>query len=110
MTAQIILFAAHRGASANDNVQRRRGLQLTEQGRALLARLNRGEIITDLGQIDLPTRRLLKRWLDKGYVYRGEDYSFPNTKRCWAGANFWDLISDDGTEPVMPLNVKFREL
>lgn len=112
MTAQIITFPRNTVRTqvlASAPMQARRALRLTEQGRAIVARLNRGEVITDLGQIDKPTRRLLKRWLDKGWVYRGEDYTFPKTKTCWAGAGFWD-VSDDEPLPVMPLNVKFREL
>lgn len=114
MTAQIIIFdrdAAQEFSrrigtgSLHPKPKRRRGLQLTDKGRALLARLNHGEVITDIGQIDQPTRRLLKRWLDKGWVRRGEDYTFPATKTCWAGCGLWD---EDGLA-LVPLNVIFRE-
>lgn len=102
MAAQIIRFPCPQKV-ATAQTWSSRGLHLSAQQAAVLARLNRGEVITDIGQIDQRTRRLLKRWLDKGWVRRGVDYTFPVQKTCWAGIGLWD---EDGTA-VIPLNIVF---
>ena len=88
-------------------------MRLTTIGADTLARINRGEIITDIGQIDQPTRRLLKRFLDRGYVCRGVDYAFPKEKTCWAGVDYWDVHDHYSSLPYgtsVPTNYKFREI
>lgn len=110
--AQIIHLSAYRCPQKDAPAQRRTGggLRISTATASVLSRINRGEVVTDLGQIDKTTRRVLKRFLDKGYVYRGTDYNFPKEKTCWAGADFWYIATDDQPEPTMPPNVRFREL
>lgn len=65
---------------------RSRQMQLTDQARTVLARLNRGETITSLGWIEKPTQRMLDRLTKKGWLVEGIDRAFPKEKRCWIAA------------------------
>lgn len=84
MTAQIIQFPVKQPAQAPRKTSHR-GLHLTDNARDVLARINRGEVITDIGQIDDATKRMLKKMIAKGWVFEGRDYTFPKVKRCWCG-------------------------
>ena len=77
-------------------------MKITAQTAVFLARVNRGEIITDIGQVDAVTRRAFKQLLDKGYLQRGKDYTFPCVKTAWAGIR----LTDD-ENPMLPANIVF---
>lgn len=79
-TAQIIQFPSR---SVPAPPTRSRGLVLSIKAADVLARLNRGEVITDLGQIDRDTRRTLDKLTKRGWLSKGVDYTFPRHKTCW---------------------------
>jgi hypothetical protein len=85
MTAQIINLSDYRKPAQTASTMRRRGLRLTDDAAGVLARLNRGEVVTDLGQIDKATRRALDKLTRRDMVLKGCDYTFPKAKTCWIG-------------------------
>lgn len=74
--------------------RRRRGMTLNEVQAAVLARLNRGETITSMGQIDKPTQRMLDRLTKKGWLIEGRDCTFPAIKRCWAARGLLEEVEE----------------
>ena len=87
MTAKIIHIADFRQFTQPvTKAPRPRRLYVSDRTASVLADINRGHMVTDLGQLDKATRRVLKRLVDKGYVVRDKDYTFPNVKTCYYGA------------------------
>lgn len=91
MTAQIIHLSAYRAAPAVVEA-RGRGMRLAPSAAAILARLNRGDVITSMGQIDKPTQRMLDRLTKKGWLVEGRCVAFPKVKRCWVAAPMLDEV------------------
>lgn len=50
------------------------------------ARIERGDTLTDIGQIDAATRRWLQREVKAGRVVKGVSYSTPNPKNTYNAA------------------------
>lgn len=99
MTAQIIQLSDFRPAPPAVASSRGRGMRLAPAAAATLARLNRGEVITSIGQIDKPTQRMLDRLTKKGWLAEGRCHAFPKVKRCWVAAPMLD--------EVLPAEYKF---
>lgn len=101
MTATIINLAAYRPALSPiaAKAPRRRSMQLSDAQARVLQRLNCGEAITDIGQIDKATKQMLVRLTKKGWLVEGRDYTFPAVKRCWIAAPM--------LEEVLPSCYKF---
>lgn len=62
---------------------------------AILARINKGEMVVDIGQLSRVIVRALNRLANRGQLIRGECTNFPAPKRCWIGAYYGNPECDD---------------